>query len=172
MKKTIAIIITMISIIWLVTTIVSAVIANYEYDKTISSYWELSDKASTITQKSLQIDKYVIALENSHLWGQYDAIVFKTPDNSFDENFIALQTLQSRLHQIDTIDANSFQYNTAIQQITEQEQGEACAMLSVFKGCWYKTHYLFLWDWIATIQVILTLLIMTIATAIWVHESN
>lgn len=172
MKKTIAIIITMISIIWLVTTIVSAVIANYKYDRTISSYWKLSDKASTVTQKSLQVDKYVIALENSHLRGQYDAIIFKTPDNSFDENFTALLTLQSRLHQIDTMDVNSFQYNTAIQQITEQEQGEACAMLSVFKGCWYKTHYLFLWDWIATTQVILTLLIMTIATAIWVNESN
>lgn len=171
MKKTIAIIITMISIIWLVTIIVSAVIVSYEYDKTISSYWELSDKASTVTQKSLQVDKYVLALENSGLQGQYDAVVFKTPDNSFDENFTALLTLQSRLHQIDTMDVNSFQYNTAIQQITEQEQGEACAMLSVFKGCWYKTHYLFLWNWIAWVQILTTIGLIITSFYLWTYDA-
>lgn len=43
------------------------------------------------------------------------------------------------------MDANSFQYNTAIQQITQQEQGEAIDMLSVFQGCWYKENYILLW---------------------------
>jgi nitrogen fixation/metabolism regulation signal transduction histidine kinase len=171
MKKTIGIIITMISIIWLVTTIVSAVIASYEYDKTISSYWELSDKASTVTQKSLQVDKYVLALKNSGLQGQHDALIFNTPDNSFDENFTALLTLQSRLHQIDTMDANSFQYNTAIQQITEQEQGQAYAMLNVFQGCWYKEHYLLLWDWIAWIQILTTIGLIITGFCLWTYDA-
>jgi hypothetical protein len=37
----------------------------------------------------------------------------------------AVKTLAERLDQIKKLDPNSFEYNTAIQQITGQEQGEA-----------------------------------------------
>jgi predicted negative regulator of RcsB-dependent stress response len=169
--KQIGIALTFLGIFALFMTIGYAIKANYQYEKQIKSHWELSDKASTISQKSAEVDIFVAQLEQSNLQGTYDAIVFPTPDNSFDNNFIALKSLQSRLHQIDTMDANSFQYNTAIQQITEQEQGGACAMLNIFKGCWYKEHYILLWDWIAKLQVILTITIIVAGIGICASET-
>lgn len=49
----------------------------------------------------------------------------------------------------------SFEYQTAMQQITGQEQGEANEMLSVFKGVWYKENFILLWNWIGITQLIL-----------------
>jgi hypothetical protein len=137
--KQIGIALTFLGIFALFMTIGYAIKANYQYEKQIKSHWELSDKASTISQKSAEVD--------------------------------ILKSLQSRLHQIDTMDANSFQYNTAIQQITEQEQGGACAMLNIFKGCWYKEHYILLWDWIAKLQVILTITIIVAGIGICASET-
>jgi hypothetical protein len=169
--KTVGIILTLFAAFCLTLTIIFGVKSNYEYNKQIKCYWELSDKAATISQKSVQIDKFVTQLENSGLQGKYDAIWLTTPDNSFDENLIAVKTLQSRLHQLDTMDANSFQYNTAIQQITQQEQGEAYSMLSVFSGCWYKEHYILLWNWVCMLQVFIFVVIGVIGYIIWDNES-
>jgi hypothetical protein len=88
------------------------------------------------------------------LHGRYNAIFLKTPDNSFDENLIAIKTLQSRLKEISLMDVKSFEYQTAIQQITAQEQGEAQPMLQTFKQTWYLVHYPYLWNWIAVVQII------------------
>jgi len=61
----------------------------------------------------------------------------------------------------------SFAYQTAIQQITEQEQGQACLMLSVFKDCWlYKYHYTLWNDFIVIGFAILQLLIILIGFTI------
>jgi hypothetical protein len=130
------------------------VLGNYEYSKSIESYWSLADKASTIPQKSTYIDKFVAALEASSLQGQHNAVVLDTPDNSFDSNLEALKTLQTRLHEIAGMDVTSFQYQTAIQQITGQEQGEAHHLLGIFEGCWWKVHHFFLWGWVGCINVL------------------
>jgi hypothetical protein len=129
--------------------------ANYEYEKKIESYWALADKASSIPKKLEGIDKFVIALDNAGMKGEYNALILSTPNNSFDANFDALKSLQTRMHEIEHMDVNSFQYQTALSQITEQEQGQAHAMLSVFKGTYWKAHYILLWDWIGTINWIL-----------------
>lgn len=131
------------------------ILRNYEYEQKISSYWNLSDKASTISQKAHYVDRFVKALENSNLQNTYNAIWLKTPDNSFDKNLEQLKTLQQRLHEIEKMDITSFQYQTAIQQITAQEQGEAQKMLKVFEGCWMLDNYFLLWGWIGTIVWIL-----------------
>lgn len=65
------------------------------------------------------------------------------------------------------MDANFFQYNTAIQQITQQEQGEAIDMLSVFQGCWYKENYILLWDWIGCTQIIFSIIILAFGIIVW-----
>ncbi len=126
--------------------IVYAVSAHYRYSRDIFSNWELSVKASTISQKSEYMDKFVDSLKNSGLQGSSAALFFKTPDQSFDENFKALVSLQSRLHNIQNMDENSFAYQTAIQQITAQEQDEAGTILSVIKSSWYRVHYYLLWN--------------------------
>ena len=122
--------------------------ANFSYQRSIGSYWELSDRASTLPQKSAYLDQYVGALEQSGLQGSNDALFLKTPANSFDQNMVALKSLQGRMHQIQGMDEQSFAYQTAISQITAQEQGEASHLTGTIEGCWYLNHWLLLWGWI------------------------
>jgi len=122
------------------------VIGHYRYDQTIYSNWSLADRASTISQKSEYINKFVSALRDSGLQGRHNALFLSTGKNSFDENFKALASLQERLNSIKSMDENSFAYQSAIQQITEQEQGQADDMLAVFSGCWWQANYYYLWN--------------------------
>jgi len=124
------------------------ILAAYQYERTIGSYWHLSDKASTLVQKSAYLDKYVEALEHSGLAGTNNALFLWTPNNNFDQNMIALKSLQGRMHQIQNMDEQSFAYQTAIQQITAQEQGEGYQLTGTFEGCWYLEHRPYLWGWI------------------------
>lgn len=123
--------------------ILSEVNAEYVWNNTYNSYWSLSDKASTIQQKSEYMDKFVDALKSAGLAGQHDTLWYPTQDNSFDSNLEAIESLQGRLKDIQGMDPNSFQYQSAIQQITAQEQDEASGTIGVLKDCWYKqNHYL------------------------------
>lgn len=154
--KTLGIILIIAAVGVLANMIYMGVVSNYQYSNTIFSNWSLADKASTIAQKAEYMDKFVAALQASGLQGTHSALYFPTPDNSFDQNFYALQSLQGRLHDIQKMDETSFAYQTAIQQITAQEQGEAQNMLDVFEGCWLKVHYYWLWNiWLVLLQVLL-----------------
>jgi hypothetical protein len=165
--KTTGKILTLTTALFLVLTITFAIIGDYRYEKEVKSYWNLSDKASTIEKKRESIDKFVISLENSGLQGTHNALWMTTPDNSFDENFNALLTLQQRMHEISGMDVASFEYQTAMQQITGQEQGEAEMMLRIFKGCWYKDNYIMLWNWIGITQITLSILLLTAGLMLW-----
>jgi hypothetical protein len=129
----------------------SAVVANYEYENKIASYWSLADRASTLQAKSQYIDLFVMALADQHLEGSHDALIFSTPQNGFDQNFAALKTLQERMHQIETMDERSLEYQQAILQITAQEQGEAANLLDVFEECYYKHNHFMLWGWMPVV---------------------
>jgi hypothetical protein len=130
--------------------------ADYDYSRRVQSYWNLGIKASTLQQKSVFLDQYVTALDSSGLAESNDALVFKTPDNSFDQNMVALKSLQGRINQIKGMDEQSFAYQTAIQQITAQEQGEADHLVSTFKACWYLRHHFSYWGWVGvTIYILL-----------------
>ena len=137
-----------------------ATIGNYHYERDIESYWNLAEKASTIQQKAVYMDKFVAGFKGKGFEGDYNAIFFKTPDNSFDKNLEALQSLKTRLNEIQKMNVTSFEYQTAIQQITAQEQGEAQAMLEVFSGIWWKNNYLFLWEWVAGLEVIICIFLI------------
>lgn len=110
--------------------------ANYEYTNTVESSWHLADRASTIAQKSEYIDKFAASLDGQHLQGTNANLFLQTPQSAFDENRKALQSLQNRLRDISKMDESSFAYQTAIQQITAQEQGEAKGILDSFESCW------------------------------------
>lgn len=120
--------------------------AGYQYNNTIGSYWNLSDKASTLQQKSVYLDQYVEALETAHL-ASHDAVMFPTPNNSEVQNMIALKSLQGRMHQIQGMDEQSFAYQTAISQITAQEQGEAHELTDTLRGCWFLENWPLMWGW-------------------------
>lgn len=168
--KTLGIILLGISLIILGIDISISIIGKYQYEKKYGSYWELSVKASSIEKKIEGVDKFVIALEHSNLQGKYDAIFMETPDNSFDENFAALKSLQIRLHEISKMDVKSFEYQTALQQITGQEQNEAGEMLRVFSSIWWKENHFLTWNWIAGVQVILFLIIGFIGFVILIED--
>ena len=128
--------------------IVMYIIAEYNYDRYYASYWSLADKSSTLEAKSQYISQFVDKLNNSREgFADYDAVFLPTPDNSFDKNFQALVSLRDRLYTISQMNESDFAYQTAIQQITAQEQGEANAMLSVFHGTYLLRSYPLLWNW-------------------------
>jgi hypothetical protein len=145
MKLTIALLISFgILIPIYIITNVNYLIPN-EYDNKIYSEWNLSDRSSTIASKSEHLSNFYANLEkNRSSFSDNAAIFLKSPSNSFDLNLKALKTLIDRLDSIKNMDQNSFAYQSAIQQITAQEQGEAKEMLSVFKTCWMiNTHPIF-----------------------------
>lgn len=142
-----------LAVVITVADIVGGVRGYYQYENSIGSNWSLADKSSTITQKSLYVDKFVAALDQQGFQGKYNAIIFPTPDNSFDRNLDALKSLQGRLREIQTMNPSSFEYQTAMQQITGQEQGEAKEMLDVFEGVWWLQHHPLLWNWILALNI-------------------
>lgn len=144
-----------------------AIVGRYQLNKDYFSYWSLSDKSSTIEQKTENIDKFVNALENSGFSGKHNALVLTTPDNSFDENMKALTSLQRRLHEIQSMDIRSFEYQTAIQQITAQEQGEAIEMLRVFRGVWWKANHPLLWYWVSGVYNAVLIFILIVGIIKW-----
>jgi hypothetical protein len=155
------------AIVW----IIYEVQANYEYDNTIGSYWSLGVKASTLQQKSAYLDQYVAALSHAHLEGTYDAAFLQTPDNSYDQNMVALLSLQGRMHQIQGIDESSFAYQTAMAQITGQEQGQADHLTSTFEGCWFYRNNTLLWGW-HDVLVWLAMIVWGIVTGIFAFSSD
>lgn len=149
-----------IGVFWLVVMIFFAIKGNYNYERDYQSYWNLAEKASTIQQKAVYMDKFVAGFKNKGFEGDYNAIFLKTPDNSFDKNLEALQSLKIRLDEIQKMNVSSFEYQTAIQQITAQEQGEAHDMLEVLSGIWWKNNYILLWEWFAGLQVVVSIFLI------------
>lgn len=169
MKNHLGKFLTILAIIWLGVVVFTSIKADYEYSKDIKCYWALADKSSTIAEKTVNIDLFVQALENSNLQGKYNALIFKTPDNSFDNNLKALKSLQSRLHDVSNMNVSSFEYQTAIQQITGQEQGEATTMLCTLEGIWYKEHYFLLWNWVGFTHGILLVILAVVGITRWAN---
>jgi len=165
--KTFGIFLTLISAVAFIALSVTTVVGHYQFERDYLSSWNLADKSSTIAEKSAYIDKFVTTLETSNLQGQYNAILLTTPDNSFDLNLEALKSLQLRLKEIQTMNITSFEYQTAIQQITAQEQGEAHQMLGVFEGVWWKTNHFMLWEWVGDVSFIVTIVLLVIGILFW-----
>ena len=152
--------------------ITKAVQAELRYNREVENYWTLADRSSTIEQKSEYIDKFVEALDKTEMHGQYDALFFETPENSFDSNFHALKSLQTRLTSIKGMDENSFAYQSAIQQITEQEQGQASEMLMVLHRVWDKVNYYYLWNIFTAVGMLMgSILLVGIGIMFIVKES-
>jgi len=160
------------SVIGAIVLIWSGVKANYEWDTQYGSLWSLSVKASTIEQKSEYIDKFVDALDKSGLQGTNDALMYYTPDNSFDSNIQALKSLQGRLHDISKMDETSFAYQTAIQQITAQEQDDNNQVIGVVEGSWWKVHHYYLWNDFIILGLIAGLILLGIAGGVMLAEDN
>jgi len=149
-------------VIWFVGLIIALVLADYNYSRSIQSYWELGVRASTIEKKSAYLDQYMTALESTRLAG-YDALWLKTPENSVAQNLVALRSLRDRLHEILKMNVSSFEYQQAMAQITGQEQDEGKNMLAVLEGAWYLEHHFFLWGWVVGLNFSLCFVVIGFA---------
>ena len=136
--------------IFIMFLIVSDFRTSYKFENAIECYWSLYQKAPTLEAKAIYIDKLVLALQNSK-HHDYDAIWFKTLDNSWDKNMELMLLLQKRLHEIQTMDVRSFEYQQAMMQINEMNSSK---MFGVLQGCWFYEHYFFMWNWIAVVEVL------------------
>jgi len=135
-----------------IISIGQCITAKLKWDNDVGYLWNMADKSSTLAGKSKYINEFIIALKD--LPHEENAAIFwKTRDNNFDLNLQALQTLGNRLHEVQKLDINSFAYQTAIQQITEQEQGEAAEMVGTLRGAWVLNQYwwafntVIIWVW-------------------------
>lgn len=162
----------LVGIIGLFAYMINGIRSDYEYEETVYSYWQLSHKSSTLEKKSENLDIFVNKLSELGLEGKHDAIIFETKNNSFDENMITLKSLQDRLVQIKNMDVSSFAYQTAILQITEQEQGHASSMLGVLDGVWYKEYHFMLWGWVCFVGVSVCIVLVVVGAFIWDAEAN
>lgn len=136
----------------------SLILSDYYYEKQYLNLWTLADKSSTIGEKERLINNFVAAIKNGKKKGDftdYNALLLRTPNNNFDANLKAVQSLADRLTEIKGMDPASFQYNTAIQQITAQEQGQATNLMSVFDGCYTLANWPVVWSWIGLLFFIL-----------------
>ena len=141
--------------IWM---IIGAVIAGYQYENDYYYAWSLADKSSDLQSKSKYITEFRTNLEIGYMRGDfasYDVLFLKTNDNSFERNLEALKSLEKRIIEIQLMDVKSFEYNTAIQQITSQEQGEAQPMLKNFKNCYLFASYPYLWRIFLVLSILL-----------------
>src|SRR5262249_79684 len=120
--KTIGSFMIAIFVIAIIVLVIAAAYASYDYSQNFQSYWSLSESASTLSLKSEYMDKYVSAVDSAHMDGEYAAIFFKTPQNSFDESRKVLGSLQQRLRECKDLKESDMAYQQAITQITAQEQ--------------------------------------------------
>lgn len=130
------------------------VISDYNYEKDILYNWNLADKSSTLEAKAEYINKFIEALQRTPM-SEYNAIFLKTPDNNVQNNINAVITLRDRLNEIKGMNPESFEYQTAIQQITAQEQGEADKMLSMINGGYLLKNYPIIWGWYGVVFMFL-----------------
>jgi hypothetical protein len=152
-----------LGMILLIALIIQAVVANYNYERKYLSYWELSDRSSTILAKEQYITQFVDAINQDRgSFADYNALVLKTPQNNFDKNLQAVTTLRDRLKDIEGMNESDFAYQTAIQQITAQEQGEAQNLLGMIQGAYYLGSYPLQWNWIAGIVYLTATMIILV----------
>jgi hypothetical protein len=147
--------------------------ANYNYEKNYGQLWKLAEKSSTIQAKQQYITQFVNALKEGKtngLFADYNALFLKTPNNSFDSNLKAVETLSERLIEIQNMDPKTFEYNTAIQQITAQEQGEAQDLISIFTGCYDLNNYFSVWNWIGFIVTFFSIVLTLIGFFSWINH--
>jgi hypothetical protein len=143
--KTSGILLMVAGVIFGTWMVIDLVRDNYVYDNTIGSYWNLSVKASSLDVKSQYLDQFVSAVQAANLSGN-DAIFFPTPDNSYQQNFDAILSLQTRMHAFVGQDSTTMAYQQAISQITAQEEDDNSSTIQVISDLWWKQNHYFFWN--------------------------
>jgi len=150
-------------------------LARYQFERDYTNLWSLAEKSSTIPAKRDYVARFLEAIEAGNARGEFaahNAMVLKTPDNSLRANVDALHTLATRLDEISGMDPGSFEYNTAIQQITAQEQDEAGDLMNVVWGCYVLANWPIVWKWIGGVVFVGTLVVGIGGAILWVAGND
>ena len=135
----------MVFLAYLGVVIVGGIRAKVRYTNEVYTHWEMADRSSDIKTKAAHINRFIDAISGKELRGTNGRLIIQTVNTSFDANFAAIKSLQTRMNEISMMDVTSPEYQWAMQQITGQEQGEASVMLGVIKDCYYRTYSPFFW---------------------------
>ena len=145
---------------------------NIDYVNDCEGYWSLADKSATIEMKSECVDKYVEAVEKLGLTTGHSAIIFHTFNNDMENNFKALLSLQKRLHEIKKLDITSFAYQTAIQQLTQQEWTEAHALTGQFESKYFNRYAPFTMGVFGWVPLILQTILLAVGVVLVLRNGN
>jgi hypothetical protein len=104
----------------------------YNYRQQVSGYLMLADDASTAKLKLEYIEQYKDAV-HKHVYGKNARYIWKTPQTNINYQKNVLDSLVDRVKQTSLLDEKSFEYQTAMNQITGQE----------FEGAMSSTNSLF-----------------------------
>jgi hypothetical protein len=92
---------------------------NLQFDREAGGYCKLSYSASDITTKINYYDECVAALHNMHLQG-YAAWFLTKPNNDIVQLYTVADSLQVRMHNLQTMNQSSFEYQTGLQQVEDE----------------------------------------------------
>jgi hypothetical protein len=92
---------------------------DYIFQKDIGDYCSLSYESSEIDKKIEYFDKCVELLEKENLQG-HSVWWFKKPDNELKNLYEVLYILQKRLHILENMKKDSFEYQTGLAQVEEE----------------------------------------------------
>lgn len=137
--KSIGILLMLISVLLLVGGwIYGWLYLDYYYEVGIGQYIRLADDASTAEKKLEYLKRYEGAIRLKIV--RNDArFIFKQERLTRDTQLVILGTLQTRLQDSTEMNPLSFEYQTAMQQITGQEfEHELTEINDIIWGCWYR----------------------------------
>lgn len=161
-KRTLGVMATIFGLI-LVSYIGFGVKAWGEYESQYGYNWTMAVNSSTLDKKSYYVDKYIQTIEESGEFnGKSAAILVKTPAEAYENNLASLKDLQSRLKEIKSVDIKSFEYQTAIQQITEQIITNENRNTLNIQHMWFINHYFLLSDWLCFFGVIISAILFVV----------
>jgi len=133
---------------------------SYGYDVKMGQYIRLADDASTAEAKLGYLQKYQEAVEQNIVRNQA-RFIFQKERLTRDRQLSILSTLKVRLQDAANMNQSSFEYQTAMNQITGQEFNHALGELSrIISDCWLRQSALAvfgLWfAWIPLAVVVIT----------------
>ena len=97
----------------------NALYKGYLFNKNIGSYCELSYEASDIHKKIEYFDTCLDLLKKENFQG-HSVWWFKKPDNKLIELYAVADSLQLRMHNLESMKKDSFEYQKGLEQVEEE----------------------------------------------------
>lgn len=122
----------------MVLSVVSWIIRVYQYDRNIGQYLKLADDASTAQSKLGYLIQYRNAVDKNVL-EENAAYVFKQEQYTKSRQLKIVDTLVSRLQDMQIMNPTSFEYQQAMYQVSGQEFDHTLQRIDdIFEDCFIR----------------------------------